>query len=281
MAEPPNVRLQLPNKPENILLVREMLTGVAETIDLEREELDDIRTAVTEACNNVVLHAYEGAEGPLEVKLYARPQAIEVVVRDHGIGLQPPAAPTDGATSIGLGLPIIQALARRVELRDASDKGSEVWMEFGTASTHALDSHSRGEFELPPPAQIESISEVEASIVPPDLARTVLPRVLSVLAAHARFSTDRIGDTQLLADALAAQASKAVGDGHLSVAVHVKPRNLELRLGPLDAGGAQQLIAAAAVEGIGPVVEALADDHRVLSSGSSEVLALRLSDRRG
>ncbi len=276
MAEPPNVRLQLPNRPENVLLVREMLTGVAEAIDLEREELDDIRTAVTEACNNVVLHAYEGAEGPLEVELYARPRAIEIVVRDRGIGFQPPPPPAGVVDSAGLGLPIVQTLASRVELRDASEQGSEVWMEFATAGTRTLASHGATEIELPAAGR----AEVRASIAPPSLARTVLPRVLGVLATHARFSTDRIGDTQILADALAAQASEAIRDGHLSVAVSVAPRNLELRLGPLDAGGARQLIAATAIDGVGPVIEKLADDHRVLSAGSTEVLALRLSDRR-
>jgi serine/threonine-protein kinase RsbW len=276
MAEPPNVRLQLPNRPENVLLVREMLTGVAEAIDLEREELDDIRTAVTEACNNVVLHAYEGAEGPLEVELYARPRAIEIVVRDRGIGFQPPPAPAGVMDSAGLGLPIVQTLASRVELRDASEQGSEVWMEFATAGTRTLASHGATEVELPTAGR----AEVRASIAPPCLARTVLPRVLGVLATHARFSTDRIGDTQILADALAAQASEAIHDGHLGVAVNVAPRNLELRLGPLDTGGARQLIAATAIDGVGPVIEKLADDHRVLSTGATEVLALRLSDRR-
>jgi serine/threonine-protein kinase RsbW len=277
MAEPPNVRLQLPNRPENVLLVREMLTGVAETIALEREELDDIRTAVTEACNNVVLHAYQGAEGPLEVELYARPRTIEVVVRDRGIGLRSPPAPAGEEASGGLGLPIMQTLASRVELRNAAERGSEVWMEFATAGTRTLDSHGASEFE--PPAAARA-AEVRASIAPPGLARTILPRVLSVLATHARFSTDRIGDTQLLADALAARASEAIGDGSLGVAVSVAPRNLELRLGPLDAGAARQLIAAAAIDGVGPVIERLADDHQVLSAGSTEVLALRLSDRR-
>lgn len=42
MAELPNVRLNLANRPENVLLVREMLTGVAETTDLDRNDLSDI-----------------------------------------------------------------------------------------------------------------------------------------------------------------------------------------------------------------------------------------------
>ena len=52
-----------------------MLAGVAEAIDLDAEQLDDIRTAVTEACNNAVLHAYEGSEGPLEVDIRLPPRS--------------------------------------------------------------------------------------------------------------------------------------------------------------------------------------------------------------
>src|SRR5437763_9890344 len=93
MAEPPNVRLKISNRSENVLLVREMLTGVAELIELDTSDLYDIRTAVTEACNNVVLHAYEGGEGPLEVELRASPETIEVIVRDHGMGIKPRIRP--------------------------------------------------------------------------------------------------------------------------------------------------------------------------------------------
>ena len=46
MAELPNVLLNLSNRPENVLLVREVLTGVAEAVELVGNELNDIRTAV-------------------------------------------------------------------------------------------------------------------------------------------------------------------------------------------------------------------------------------------
>ena len=42
------------------MLVREVLTGVAEALALEGSDLIDIHTAVTEACNNVIQHAYGG-----------------------------------------------------------------------------------------------------------------------------------------------------------------------------------------------------------------------------
>src|ERR1700756_1137044 len=89
MAGAPNVCLALSNQPENVLLVREALSGLAETVGVGGVDLNDIRTAVTEACNNVVLHAYEGEEGPLHVEVYLDSSTLEVVVRDHGTGIKP------------------------------------------------------------------------------------------------------------------------------------------------------------------------------------------------
>jgi serine/threonine-protein kinase RsbW len=277
MAELPNVCLNLASRPENVLLVREMLTGVAETTDLDRNDLNEIWTAVTEACNNVVMHAYEHAEGPLEVEVYAYSRTIEVVVRDRGIGLSQACAA--GETLGGLGLPIIRALVHNVNFRDAPGYGSEVRMEFATPSTRALASLRRDGLGFPLVEQTESATAMVA-IAPIYLARTVLPRVLSVLAVHARFSTARICDAQLLADALAARASKSIGSSdRLNIAVNVEPRSLELRVGPLGRGGAQRLIMDSDVEGLGSVIEKLTDDHRVTSIGALEILALRLSDR--
>jgi len=61
----PNIRLSLSNRPENVALVRQMLAGVAEAVGLDGNDLNDISTAATEACNNVVLHAYEGGKDRL------------------------------------------------------------------------------------------------------------------------------------------------------------------------------------------------------------------------
>ena len=61
----PAVRLELDSRPETLTLVRGVLAGVAELIGLDPELLDDLKTAVSEACNNVVMHAYDGVAGPL------------------------------------------------------------------------------------------------------------------------------------------------------------------------------------------------------------------------
>ena len=69
----PTVRLDLDSRPETLTLVRGALGGVADQLALDPELLDDLKTAVSEACNNVVMHAYDDdTPGPLEVLLFAR-----------------------------------------------------------------------------------------------------------------------------------------------------------------------------------------------------------------
>lgn len=280
MAALPNVCLNLSNRAENVLLVRETLTGVAEAIGLNRNALDDIRTATTEACNNVVLHAYGCEEGPLEFKVYVSSSAIEVMVRDRGTGFQPPIPSAREATS-GIGVPVIQALAQRVEFSSAEGRGTEVRMEFATPGVHALESFPEEAFELPAVAQAkELVTTLGIVIAPTRLARAVLPRLLCVLAARAHFSTDRISDTQLVADALVAQTPESIDGSHLGMGVSVQPRNLELRIGPLRSDRASWRIVDSAVAGLSPVVQKLTSRHGVVAVGSSEALALRLSDQR-
>jgi serine/threonine-protein kinase RsbW len=279
MVEQPNVLLNVTSRAENVLVVREMLTGVALALALGENEINDILTAVTEACNNVVLHAYEGEEGPLEVEVTLVWCALEVVVRDHGVGIQAP--PATDESMLGIGLPVIQALVHRVELRDGPLGGTEVCMEFATPSSDALDAlldREKAEL-LPVPAGTPAGSSTVA-IAPVELARQVLPRILSTLAARAHFSTDRISDMQLVGDALVAHARKSLGADHLRVAVSVEPRNLELQIGPLDAGRAQQLVGDSNLDGLGRIIEKLADRHSVASTGTHETLTLELADRR-
>jgi anti-sigma regulatory factor (Ser/Thr protein kinase) len=283
MATLPNVRLDLLNKPENVLLVREALTGVAETIGLDGTDLSDIRTAVTEACNNVVLHAYDGEDGPLEVEVVLEGDALEVLVRDHGVGLASRPAGEEGEP--GIGLPVIEALTDHVEFAEPEGgAGTEVRMSFTAPPSRTLESGPGDTVVRSLPdwrafLEGDEIGTATVSIAPTSLARAVLPRLLSVLAARAHFSTDRISDSQMLADALVAHAGSSISGGYLSMAVSVEPREVELRVGPLLAGRAQRLVLDSDVEGLGSVLEKLADSHGVRSTGSHDTLTLQLLDR--
>ena len=73
-----------------------MLSGLGEHIGLDPELIDDIKTAVSEACNNVVLHAYPGGPGLLVVELKISVDGLEIVVADRG--LRDPAASSPATT---------------------------------------------------------------------------------------------------------------------------------------------------------------------------------------
>jgi serine/threonine-protein kinase RsbW len=278
MAESPNVRLRLSNRSENVLLVREMLSGFAEAVALDNSDHYDIRTAVTEAANNVVLHAYEGHEGAMEVELRSGPETTDVLVRDHGVGIRPRIRSADEG-ALGIGLPLIQALVHSVEFSEADGGGTEVRMAFLASQGRMLEPVEPETEQAPSLAVEDPTSTIAVMVAPAALARSVLPRILSVLAARAHFSTDRISDAQLVADSLAAHASGSLGVDRLSLTAGVKGRSLELCVGPLGAGQANRLILDSDVHGLGPVIEKLTDDRRVAAVGSAEMLALQLVDR--
>ena len=275
---PPNVRLNLDNTPENVVVVREMLLGVGEAVALDSSDLNDVRTAVTEACNNVVLHAYEGDPGPLEIELYLAGQSLGVLVRDYGIGLSAESTSLETDTG-GIGLHVIRTLTQTVDFADCDEGGTDVWMWFDAPQAGSLaplhpDGDQASTLALP------GVPTTTICIAPISLARTILPRLMITLAAHAHFSTDRISDAQLLADALVEHAQAAISGDKLSIDVTVEPRDLELHISPLNVGRAQQLIEQLELGELGGVIEQLADRHQVVSTGGHETLTLGLSDPR-
>jgi serine/threonine-protein kinase RsbW len=128
---PPEVLLTMPARPEGVGVVRQALAGVADALDFDASVLADMKMAVTEACTNVVVHAYED-DGMLEVEMLAGEDGLTIVVRDFGTGIQPRPA-RSGAPALGLGLPLIAALSDAFELRGSAGTGTEVRMTFAYA----------------------------------------------------------------------------------------------------------------------------------------------------
>ncbi len=94
---------------------------------VDTRTLADIRLAVTEACTNVVVHAYpDGREGPMEIAAHLGGSDITIVVRDEGNGITPRA----DSPGLGLGLPLIASLAESVQLRRDERDRTEVRMTF-------------------------------------------------------------------------------------------------------------------------------------------------------
>jgi len=118
--------LRLPAERENIGTVRKAVDRAARHFGMEAEPRNDLRTLVSEACANVVLHAYaaEEVDRPLEVEMTRQDEAVEVVVRDHGRGVS--ARPEPKPASLRLGLLLVGAMASSFQLRSVRGGGTEL-----------------------------------------------------------------------------------------------------------------------------------------------------------
>jgi serine/threonine-protein kinase RsbW len=121
------IELTLPAHAENIALVRHLLRCIGACLQLESELVEDVRLAVTEACTNVVRHAYEeDSRGTMAVHVTPLDEAVRVVVADRGRGL----GPSSDTRGPGLGLPLIAAIADSLHIDQAPGAGSRVIMTF-------------------------------------------------------------------------------------------------------------------------------------------------------
>jgi anti-sigma regulatory factor (Ser/Thr protein kinase) len=121
-----DIELTLPARAENVAVVRHALGGLGDALRLDPQLLSDVKLAVTEACTNVVVHAYAGADGPMQVAAEIEGGQLTVVVRDEGRGITPrPDSP-----GLGLGLPLIATLTETLELGKDEEDRTEVRMCF-------------------------------------------------------------------------------------------------------------------------------------------------------
>ena len=276
ISEAPDMRLLLLNRADNVALVRQALHGLADAILLDEHLLSDIKTAVSEACNNVVLHAYHGEEGLLEVYVCPAGEDLQIVVRDEGTGIEP-RRPRAEAGVQGVGLSLIQALTDRVEFRGTVGEGTEVRMHFTCPVPVDIDvADSEGAVDQVRPPRGETVVSVAAG----SLAAPLLGRVVALLAARANLSVERLADAQLVSDAIAAHAPTAMVGRHIHMGFEVQPRTLELRAGPLRPGGARRVVDDSAVAGLQSVIESLADEVDIEADDETEELRLQLSDPR-
>jgi serine/threonine-protein kinase RsbW len=122
-----DVRLTLPARPENVAVVRHVLGAFAEALHMPIDVIEDMRLAITEACTNVVRHAYDGTEpGPLEIVIRPDGEMLDVLVTDRGRGI----GPSPDTAGPGLGLPLIAALVDSLEIQHAPQAGSRLAMSF-------------------------------------------------------------------------------------------------------------------------------------------------------
>ena len=129
------IALEFLSRSANEAFVRGAVACFAAQLDPTLEELGDIKTAVSEAVTNAIVHAYPDTLGRVSVKLRIREDRIlEIVVKDWGVGIadvdqaRTPLFTTGSEERSGMGFTIMESFMDTLKVRSAPGRGTTVTM---------------------------------------------------------------------------------------------------------------------------------------------------------
>jgi len=263
--------MSLPARAENVAVVRHALAGLAERLGMDEAGIADLKTVATEACMNVVVHAYPDEEaGLLAVEATPELDGLTVVVRDYGRGIRP--RPDADRPSLRIGLTLIAALSTSFEIKGGVDRGTEIRMFLPLQVRD--ESVARREASEAAPIHTEATA---MRVGPPELVGPVLSRALGAVAARHAISVDRLSDAMLLSDAISARAPEGFADGHVSLSLAERPEGVQLRVGPMKSGAAERLRESLGLPEVGGSLETLADELRIEQGEDGDFLVVGIA----
>jgi stage II sporulation protein AB (anti-sigma F factor) len=129
------LQLEIPSKSENESLARVVVAALAAQLDPTIDELNDVKTAVSEAVTNAVIHGYEGREGIIVIKAELYDSELVVEVEDRGVGIknleqarEPLFTTRPAEERSGMGFTIMENFMDRVDVITEEKVGTRVIM---------------------------------------------------------------------------------------------------------------------------------------------------------
>ncbi len=114
----------------SVVVARQLLGGVSDAWQWDDSFTGDVKLALSEACNNVVVHAYgEETPGELHLRLWAGSDWAVLAVADDGVGLESESR-SPNRMGLGLGLPLMHELSDALAIRQDGERTTEVVMRF-------------------------------------------------------------------------------------------------------------------------------------------------------
>ena len=127
--------LEFPSRSCNEAFARSAVACFAAQMDPTLEELGDIRTAVSEAVTNCIVHAYPNEYGTVMLRCrILKDNVLDIVVKDKGVGIadteaaRRPMFTTGGADRSGMGFTIMESFMTTFEVSSQPGKGTTVHM---------------------------------------------------------------------------------------------------------------------------------------------------------
>ena len=128
--------LRFPSLSNNESFARASAAAFIAQLDPTLDELNDIKTAVSEAVTNCIVHGYRDSVGTVTMTVrLLEPATVEIMVRDQGCGIEDiarartPLYTTGGAERSGMGFTIMESFMDKLSVRSAPGKGTTVRMQ--------------------------------------------------------------------------------------------------------------------------------------------------------
>ena len=136
MNETNYIKLEFPSKSSNEAFARTAAAAFAAQLDPTLEELGDIKTAVSEAVTNAIVHGYPDTLGRIAMRLrIIKGNTLEISIRDWGKGIEDvqqamtPLFSTGGEERSGMGFTIMGSFMDKLRVRSSPGKGTTVVMQ--------------------------------------------------------------------------------------------------------------------------------------------------------
>ena len=127
--------LEFPSRSTNEAFARSAVSCFAAQLDPTLEELGDIRTAVSEAVTNAIVHGYPDELGIITIRCrILKDNVLDIVVKDRGVGIpdigraRTPMFTTGGADRSGMGFTIMESFMTDLDITSELGKGTTVHM---------------------------------------------------------------------------------------------------------------------------------------------------------
>ena len=129
------IRSEFASRSENEALARVIVSAFVARLDPTLEELDDVRTAVSEAVTNAIIHGYGHADGIVFLTCELTDHTLSVTVEDHGVGIadlnqamQPLYTSKPDDERSGMGFTMMQTFMDDLTVSSAPGEGTKVVM---------------------------------------------------------------------------------------------------------------------------------------------------------
>lgn len=136
MKQDNKIKIQFPARSVNEGFARMVVGAAIAPLDPTVEELSDLKTAVSEAVTNCVVHAYRSEMGNVYIEITVKDSRVTVKIRDRGCGIpdlqkaMEPLFTTDEAGErAGLGFALMETFTDRVKVRSKVGVGTTVTLQ--------------------------------------------------------------------------------------------------------------------------------------------------------